>query len=100
MAHFIHRHNDFSLLLLTVSSLRNRGSKRFFVGVHNDQVETLISKSIITVKDFENEDIIHGFTSNEELSDRDIESTKYFFIHHFIPNLIMKNNFKLKIDQK
>lgn len=91
-AEIILQEKGYSLLLIVVTSLSNRPTKKFFVGIKDEKAAQLVSKSTITVLDYERCDIIRGFPIDQEILDNDLISAKEYFVSSFVPFKSFKFN--------
>jgi len=87
--------SGFSLLLLTIKSFDNSGSRKFIVCVDDARASAILTKNQLTVLDYERDDIVRGFGRNQEVSDEAISSAITYFEKHSVPNSQMRCSFKV-----
>jgi len=76
----------FTLLSLKVQSVRNAELRSFIIGLPDDRAHMLLQRiEPITVLDFEKEEIIRSFGSNEEISLEAMYSAIVFFTIILLP---------------
>ena len=85
--------DGFSLLLLTVESVDNSGSRKFIICVDNTRARLILAKSRLTVLDYDFGDIVRGFGENEVVSEEAIRSAVTHFEKYTVLNAKMRMSF-------
>ena len=62
----------------------------YIIGVPTPRANILLDKQV-DVLDFERSEVIQFFDPNSIITESDIETTKYWFVQHFVHDQLMKN---------